>query len=298
MPGYYVRTAPRSAFTHGASALAEIVPIKNQDLDPGIPADEQVATDFLQLVRFGLRRADDPLILGSVAAIDELLRADTPSGPAWYRYNGDGYGEDEDGTPYDGAGVGRPWPLLTGERGHYELAAGRDPLPYLQAMVAMSGETGLIPEQIWDGEPVPEHFLAPGRPSGSAMPLAWAHAEFVKLARSREIGRPFDRPEAVWDRYGGRPPHVAIAFWCPHAPVHTIPHGARLAIGLLHPAIVRWGTNGWQDVRETPTKPSGLGLHIAELPVFGLDAGSTVDLTWRDAASGAWVGTDHRIQVG
>ena len=145
-------------------------------------------------------------MVASVAVVDALLRADTPSGPAWHRYNGDGYGEREDGSAFLGFGVGRPWPLLTGERGHYELAAGRDPLPLLEAMVAMSGPTGLMPEQVWDSPAVPEARLEPGRPTGSAMPLAWAHAEFVNLVRSRAIGRPFDRPEAVWKRYGGSRP--------------------------------------------------------------------------------------------
>ena len=84
-----------------------------------------VSPDALALVRFGLRAADDPRIVNTVKVIDALLKVDTPSGPAWHRYNGDGYGEHDDGSPFDGTGIGRAWPLLTGERAHYELAAGR-----------------------------------------------------------------------------------------------------------------------------------------------------------------------------
>ena len=154
-------------------------------------------------MRAGLRAHDDPLILGSVTLADALLKSDTPAGPVWHRYRGDGYGEHADGSPYDGTGIGRGWPLLTGERGHYELCAGNDPLPYLEAMAAMASQGGMIPEQVWDTDPIPERILFPGRPSGSAMPLAWAHAEFVKLLVSRQIGHPFARSRAVWQRYRG-----------------------------------------------------------------------------------------------
>src|SRR4029077_1527759 len=86
-----------------------------------VPGDTVIGTDFLALVRFGLRRADDPRILSSLVVADALLRSETPNGPVWHRYNGDGYGEHADGRAYDGAGIGRGWPLLAGERGHYEL---------------------------------------------------------------------------------------------------------------------------------------------------------------------------------
>ena len=188
VPGYYLRVAPPGMLAdHKASAA--FVPIRNQPYDAGRPADQQIGTEFLQLVRFGLRRADDPLILGSLRLADALLKTDTPNGPVWHRYLGDGYGEHEDGRAYDGTGIGRGWPLLTGERGHYEVIAGRDALPYLEAIVAMASPGGMIPEQVWDAEPVPARHLVPGEATGSAMPLAWAHAEFVKLMVSSQLGR-------------------------------------------------------------------------------------------------------------
>ena len=84
-----------------------------------------VSLDALAFVRFGLRAPDDPRIVSTVKVVDATLKVDTPRGPAWHRYQGDGYGEHADGGPFDGSGVGRAWPLLTGERAHYELAAGR-----------------------------------------------------------------------------------------------------------------------------------------------------------------------------
>ncbi len=294
--GYYVRMAPVQVL-QDRSALSQVLLIKNRIHDLGLAAEEQVGGDFLQLVRFGLRRADDALIRDSVKVTDALLKVDTPSGPAWHRYNGDGYGEQADGRGFNGTGRGRAWPLLTGERGHYALAAGEDALPYLRAMAAMSGSCGLIPEQVWDSSPIPERNLYPGRPSGSAMPLVWAHSEFIKLASSVALGRPFDRPEAVWKRYQGRRPETHWAFWTLHACPRRLPYGKRLRICLPAPALVHWGTDGWRNVTDMPTRETGLGLHMVELPTDALRPGQRLDFTFRWTRDGHWQGQDYTIEV-
>ena len=297
VPGYYVRVAPPAALTDRCCPPGLVLAIKNRAAGAGLPVSEQVGVDFLQLVRFGLRRADDPLILATVRVADALLRVDTPSGPAWYRYNGDGYGEHEDGSAYDGTGVGRAWPLLTGERGHYEIAAGRDPLPLIAAMVRMASAGGMLPEQIWDAAPIPAHGLEPGRPTGGAMPLAWTHAEYIKLVLSRALGRPFDRPDSVWQRYRGERPDVRRVMWCEHAPAESLPQGAALTLALLEPGTFRWGLDGWQDLREQQTSVHPLGLHLVEIDTSELAAGRRIDMTFRHAASETWVGRDFRIDV-
>jgi len=294
--GHYVRTAPPRVLL-GRSALSEPVPIRNRVEDLSLPATVQVSTDFLQLVRFGLRRSDDPMVLDSLTVVDRVLRATTPGGPAWRRYNGDGYGEHEDGQPYDGTGCGRPWPLLTGERGHYELAAGRDPLPYLEAMAAMASPGGMLPEQIWDQAPILARRLVPGRPTGAAMPLAWAHAEFVKLLLSRQLGHPVDRPMAVWKRYRGQPVDPRRAFWWPHAPVGGFPAGAQLTVATERPAMVHWGVDGWAAVADSDTEDTGLGFFAATLPTQSLQPSQTVDFTIRWSDDGSWIGRDFRISV-
>jgi glucoamylase len=149
-------------------------------------ANEIISPDALALVRFGLRRADDPKILNTVKIIDELLKIDFPSGKCWYRYNNDGYGEHPDGSAFDGTGIGRPWPLMTGERAHYEIAAGnfKEAQRLKKAMESFANEGGMIPEQLWDADDIPERELFFGKPSGSAMPLVWAHAEYLKLSIS------------------------------------------------------------------------------------------------------------------
>ena len=251
--GYYVLALPGQVLER-RDILRQVIPIHNRADHVAVRADELVGTEFLQLVRFGLRRADDPLILDSLRVADALLKTDTPSGPVWHRYNCDGYGEHDDGSPYDGTGRGRGWPLLTGERGHYELVAGRDPLPYLEAMTGMASPGGMLPEQVWDADPIPSRRLEPGRPTGSAMPLVWAHAEFIKLLISRHQGHPIDRPRAVWQRYRGRRPLARHAFWWPHAPISGLPTGARLALRCRgRPSCIGAATDGAMSPTSRPT---------------------------------------------
>lgn len=288
---YYVRVAPARVISD-RSALQDIVPLKNREDGLSFPAAEQVSTDFLQLVRFGLRRADDPVVRNTLAVTDALLRCDTPSGPVWYRYNGDGYGEHPDGGPYDGTGRGRPWPLLAGERGHYALVAGEDPLPYLRSMSRMGGRLGLLPEQVWDGAPVPERGLLPGRPSGSAMPLAWAHSEFVKLAVSVKKGYPVDRPEAVWLRYAGEKSRLERAHWTPRMPVSTIRKGRTLRLLNDRPVVVRWSTEETGEAIEALSTPGVLGLHVVELATEALAAGQAITFS-----AAAWGRNKYAIRI-
>ena len=293
--GHYIRTAPPSVLENGSRSLDELVPIRNR-ADARLRASEQISTDFLQLVRFGMRRPSDPLVLQTLKVVDHLLKADTPSGVIWRRYNGDGYGEHEDGSPFDGTGVGRPWPLLAGERGHYDLCAGHDPLAALQTMAAAASPGGMIPEQVWDAAPIPHRRLHPGRPTGSAMPLAWAHAEFVKLIVSRNLGYPFDRPQAVWKRYKGLSRMPDCAFWWPHARIRSAPAGSRLVVALPRQGVVRCGRNGWQAIAETPAEETGLGFYAAALDTVELRGGEHIDFTIR-WPNGEWIGADYRIEM-
>ncbi|HPE79515.1 MAG TPA: glycoside hydrolase family 15 protein [Gammaproteobacteria bacterium] len=264
--GHYLRITPSAALLDD-SVLARVAPIKNRSQDPGLSASEQIGGDFLQLVRYGLRDPQAPLVRDSVQLLDALLRVDLPQGPGWYRYSGDGYGEHPDGSPYDGTGQGRVWPLLVGERGHYELARGADALPYLQAMANMSDGAGMLPEQVWDAADVAQRRLRRGGPTGSAMPLAWAHAEFIKLTCSLLEKRPVDRPEPLWARYQEQPTVARVWFWSPQAPLRVIPAGARLVICLPDPGAVVWTLDDGES-GTTPTRDTGLGVHIAQLPAL------------------------------
>jgi glucoamylase len=296
IPGYYVRVAPPQAVAD-RGAFDRVVTIKNQAWDPGLPAAAQFGVDFLQLVRFGLRSFDDPLIVGSVRLADALLKIDTPNGPCWHRYLDDGYGEHDDGSAYDGVGRGRAWPLLTGERAHYEIACGNDPLPLMEAMARMASPGGMLPEQVWDASAIPERGLYPGQATGSAMPLAWTHAEYLKLVASRALKRPFDRPESVWRRYGGKRCTPSRATWCEHAVITAVPPGISVVLALRESAVVRYGFDGWRNIVEAPTSPNSLGVHVLTIDTSQLAAGQRLDFTFRYVPGDRWVGEDYRVSV-
>lgn len=163
--------------------------------------DERHIVDagFLDLVRLGVLPSDDAEVLASLPEVDSTIKVETPNGPMWYRYNQDGYGEKADGSPYNGTGVGRLWPLLTGERGEFELASGRKADSHLQTMANSANEGLMIPEQVWDQPDA--HGFEFGEGTGSATPLAWSMAQFVRLAHSIDAGHPVETPKLVADRY-------------------------------------------------------------------------------------------------
>jgi glucoamylase len=225
------------------------------------------------------------------------LKTETPSGPVWHRYNDDGYGEHDDGSAFDGTGRGRGWPLLTGERGHYALSAGQDVLPWIEAMMAMGSPLGLIPEQIWDTDPIPERNLFPGKPTGSAMPLVWTHSEFIKLCYGYVLGYPVDRPAATWRRYGGLRPTTDVEIWGPSFRPRRIRAGTALCIALKAPARVHWGVNGWKDTKDIETTDTGIGVHVADLTVARLAAGAIVQFTFLWRATDLWEGQDYQVLI-
>jgi len=297
--GYYVRVAAPD--TSGASSPAQgFVPIKNRP--PGQstePAAAIVSPDALALVRFGLRAADDPRILNTIKVIDALLKVKTPNGPAWHRYNDDGYGEHEDGGPFDGTGTGRAWPLLTGERAHYELAAGHmdEAVRLRKALEAFANEGGLLPEQIWDAEDIPERELFCGRPSGSAMPLGWAHAEYIKLLHSLKDERIFDLPQVTVQRYLVDKVTAPFTIWSPQNKVHAISAGKNLRVEATQPFALSWTADGWKTNTSTPSTNSGLGVNLVDLPVASRGAGSTISFTffWQD--ENRWEGVNYDVSI-
>jgi glucoamylase len=185
--------------------------------DGGPKVDQRtvVDTSFLELVRLGVLRADNPDVLSSLPVVDRELRVTTPAGQFWHRFNHDGYGETADGRPFGtNDGIGRLWPIFAGERGEYELAAaqlagdeaaGRAAATKRLDAIAKTANDGLmLPEQVWDyNPPAGTGGRAPGTGTGSATPLGWTHAQFIRLAWSIDAGHPVERPALVSCRYGG-----------------------------------------------------------------------------------------------
>lgn len=298
--GYYVRIAPPDSAEAG-SPKDGYVPIKNRPPgDTDRPAKEIVSPDALALVRFGLRAADDPRMTDTVKVIDAQLRCDLPQGPLWYRYNGDGYGEHEDGAPFDGTGQGRPWPLLAGERAHYELAAGRkdEAISLLAALEGSAGPGGLLPEQVWDGADMPERELVHGRPSGSAMPLVWAHSEHIKLLRSLRDGAVFDMPPQGVKRYIEDKTVSPFRTWRFNNKIRTMDAGKTLRIELLDPATIHWSTDNWMTAQDSQTVENAFGIHLADLPVASLPEGRMLTFTFFWPRTGDWENVDFSVISG
>jgi glucoamylase len=297
--GYYVRMAPPEALKTG-SVLDVSLKIKNQPAGKGtLPASAVVSPDALALVRYGLRAANDPRIVNTVKVIDATLRTEVSTGPVWHRYTMDGYGETSDGGPFRNAGIGRGWPLLAGERGHYEVARGNpsEASRLLGVMAKQTSPGGLLPEQVWDAADIPERELFNGHPSGSGMPLVWAHAEYVKLARSLSDKRVFDTPPQTVQRYQVEKTSSAHSAWRFNHVANRILQGTSLRIELLAPALVHWSADNWKTVADVKTVDSGWGLHYADLPTSKLPVGGKVRFTFFWSDSRKWEGTNWEAAV-
>ncbi|MGH7877881.1 MAG: glycoside hydrolase family 15 protein [Candidatus Binataceae bacterium] len=285
-------------------------PTPNEDPDQGtitlrnrapgertdFPAAEIVDAGFLELVRYGVRRAGDALMEDSLRVIDAALKTEFSGGPCWRRYNYDGYGQQDDGGPFINWGRGRPWPLLTGERAHYELAAGRDVRPYIRALESFATATRLLPEQIWDQPDLASAHMVYGKPTGAAMPLMWAHAEYIKLLRSTDDGQVFDRIPEVAERYlrpQRRPP---LEVWKFNRQVRAIVAGATLRIQAGAPFTLHWGRGDWSNPVDSPAYNTSIGISFVDLVT---SAGETEPLrfTFHWSEGNRWEGRDFAVAV-
>ena len=267
---YYIPILPEDvgAAQPGENPAARILAIKN--IPPGepseFPAKNVVDGGFLELVRYGIRPANDPIIVATVEVLDEVLKVDTPFGPVWHRYNHDGYGQMADGGPFTQYGKGSAWPLLAGERGHYELAMGKSAAEYVRhARTRRVGDRSL-PEQVWDEEDRPKSYMFLGKPTGSAMPLAWAHAEYIKLLRSVSDGKVYDSIPELRARYEtGRKDRTRFAIWKLTRQIRFVERGAILRIIGPERFRLRWSSDGWQSQTDT-TATIALDIHYVDIP--------------------------------
>ncbi len=215
--------------------------LENRNGQGEINESDVVDGGFLELVRYGVRPANHPAVLASLGELDDQTLPDAQrvkyefsfdgiagTLPGWRRYGLDGYGEDiATGQGYakgpDDSNLptqrGRVWPIFSGERGHYELArllvsktnlSPEDIQPlqrnYVQAMEQFANAGLMLPEQVWDNVGKNDVYqYTQGEGTNGATPLAWSHAEYIKLLRSVSDQKVWDRYSPVELRYSTKP---------------------------------------------------------------------------------------------
>ncbi|HVZ84422.1 MAG TPA: glycoside hydrolase family 15 protein [Terracidiphilus sp.] len=287
----------------GESAGTETIHINNRPPGTQTEFEARAIIDggFLELVRYGIRRADDPLMIDSLKVVDAVIKRGLPQGPGWLRYNEDGYGQRPDGGPFEGWGQGRVWPLLTGERAHYELAAGNDIAALIRTYERFATMGQMMPEQVWDEPNRPGMRLQLGQPAGSAVPLVWAHAEYLKLLRSAVDGHVFDRIEPVYTRYcepEGRPKvRRNLEFFSFHRPIQQMRAGETLRIVDEKPFTVTWTADGWKTVTTTASRSLGSAGFSADLPTVPEQNGGALSWTLQWAGDGSWLGYNVNVRL-
>ncbi|HEY0757793.1 MAG TPA: glycoside hydrolase family 15 protein [Acidisarcina sp.] len=303
---HYMRIRPPQPGESYARDDAERQMVHISNRGPGeqteFEARELIDGGFLELVRYGIRSANDPLIVDSLKVVDAVLKVDTPYGTCWRRYNHDGYGQRHDGGPYLGWGQGRAWPLLTGERAHYELAAGGDIKAHIAAIEAFASAGGMLPEQIWDAPPM--GHLELGRPTGSAMPLVWAHSEYLKLLRSAADGVVYDIIAPVARRYAGRKSRSSIEVFTLGRPVQQMEAGKSLRFIAQQPFQIHWTTDGWATVNAEQCGSYGYSAYHTDLktataipPSNGSQQNGRLSFTlfWQD--ENRWEGRNFDVTI-
>ena len=186
---------------------------------------------FLELTRMGELSARDPDVRASLHVVDSVLESQTASGPGWHRYGikadgaTDGYGDcyvpdpttcSPTGEPWftHAVGSGHLWPLLTGERAEQDLQSGDRAAASGLAVdfQRMTWGLGYVPEQVWEDPDTPASpfgadpttasiGFSNGKAAGSAAPLIWGQAQYLRLVLDLQAGTLIDQPQIIRARY-------------------------------------------------------------------------------------------------
>lgn len=295
--GYYIRSNP---FGLPANEVADrTIPISHYKSEQ-LSVAEFVCVDALALVRFGLRKADDQKIINTVKLIDALLKVETPYGASWHRFVSDPYGEDDKGNPFDKNSAnckGRAWPLLTGERAHYEIARGNiDAAKKLLATIGSFTQNGFISEQVWDAENIPEKKLYFGKPTGSAMPLSWAHAEYIKLCFSIRKKKVVDMPPYTVSRYVQKNTISKIEIWNFRWQPRSVKKGKILRIETNANAVIHWTGDSWHTNNQIDTRQAMPNIFYADIDTLLIDS-NTIEFTFFWKSSNNWENKNFQVKI-
>jgi len=259
------------------------------------PTEGAAGPEFLELVRYGLRRPKDERILRSLEGVDTRLKASLPAGPSWRRYVGDVYGEHDDGSPWDGTGRGRPWPVLTGERARHFFAMGLPAAEMVRSLEGFASPGLMLPEQLWDAADIPTRGLFLGQATGSAMPLGWAHAEYLELLHTIAVAGFPDIVVPAKKRYTEGPVHQPAFVWSHRHQITRLVPGRRLRVQLPRPGSVHFTYDNWMTFAEAEAIDTTLGVWVAEIPAHKLPSGSS--LAWTAHYVSGWEGKNYTLTV-
>jgi glucoamylase len=259
------------------------------------PTVGAIAPEFLELVRYGLRRPKDERILRSLQGVDATLKVSLPAGPGWRRYAGDLYGEKDDGSPWDGGGRGRAWPVLTGERARHFFSMGLPAAEMVRSLEGFAGPGLMLPEQVWDAADIPAHGLSFGRATGSASPLGWAHAEYLELLVTIALAGFPDIVLPARRRYTEGASHEPAFVWTHRHQIARLAAGRRLRVQLPRPGAVHYTFDEWKTFGEVEAVDTTLGVWVAEIPSNKLAAGST--FSWTAHYMTGWEGKNYTLTV-
>jgi glucoamylase len=258
------------------------------------PASSALAVEFLELVRYGLRSPNHPLVRATLTAVDTLLKEQLPGGAAWRRYERDAYGEREDGSPWAVSGKGRPWPLLAAERAMYELSAGGSAASFVSALEAFAGPELMLPEQVWDQDDIAARGLVKGRATGSAAPLGWAHAAYLGVLSAIANATQPDLVAPARRRYveSERPDPAFV--WSHAHQIASFKAGREVKIQLSRPGMVRWTADEWASHKEVATADTTLGFWVADLPTQIMRPGAVME--WTAHYATGWEGRNYALR--
>ncbi len=261
------------------------------------PLDGVVAPEFLELVRYGLRRPKDDRILRSLEGVDARLKVNLPSGPSWRRYEGDRYGESDEGAPWDGSGTGRgrPWPVLTGERARHFFSMGLTAAEMVRTLEGFAGPGSMLPEQVWDGPDIPARGLFNGRANGSAAPLGWAHSEYLELLFTIAVAGFPDIVVPAKRRYTEGSPQQPAFIWSHRHQITKLPVGRRLKVQLPRPGSAHYTFDDWVTAAEAEAIDTTLGVWVADIPSHKLPPGAT--FSWTAHYATGWEGKNFTMTV-
>jgi len=271
---------------------------------PTLDQRSVIDAGFLELVRLGLKPFNDTAVTESLPIVDATIGTNMASGQGWHRYNGDGYGDGAtDGHPWapSGQGTGHLWPVLTEERGEYDVDSGQTStaVTLLSTMQNFASGVGLIPEQDWE---LPNLAPSPygtdptvasigfqnGQPAGSAAPLTWSAGVYVRLLVDLTKNSVLERPADTYNRYvTHQQGQTSLTVTAPsnqsavNGPSVSVT-GTSVAGNTIYVAATNTDNNSQTTVTSTPTNPDG--SFSVTLPVTG---GTTVLNTVAVSPTGA-----------